>query len=222
MPTGESAIWIVPSGLEWAAPVIAYLAGSIPFGLVLVRLFRGVDLRTQGSGNIGATNAMRAGGKPLGYAVFLLDFLKGFAPVFWLAPALATAGERVLCLQVLSGALAVLGHCFPLYLMFRGGKGVSTGCGALVALDPWVALAGGVVWLAALFGLRYTGLASVLMGLTFPIAALVRGAAWDGPLVVGTLLLAILIVVRHRPNIRRMLAGNEPKIGHKKPPGVSS
>ena len=216
----ESAGWSVPSGLEWAAPVIAYLLGSIPFGLLLVRLAKGIDLRTFGSGNIGATNAMRAGGKPVGFAVFALDVLKGFAPVFWIAPAMALSGERALSLQVISGALAVLGHCFPLYLLFRGGKGVSTGCGALWALDPTTAFIGGMVWLGALYGLRYTGLASILMGVSFPIAASVRGAPWRGPLVGGGILLALLIVVRHRSNIERMLAGTEPKIGQKKTLGV--
>lgn len=212
--------WCVPAGLEWAAPVIAYLVGSIPFGLILVRLFKGIDLRTVGSGNIGATNARRAGGKPIGYAVFALDVLKGFAPAFWLAPALAGAPERVLCLQVATGALAVLGHCFPIYLMFKGGKAVATGCGVLLALDPISMLSGGVVWVLALYGLRYTGLASILMGLTFPIAAIVRGAPASGPLAVGAMLLALLIVVRHRSNIARMLAGTEPKIGSG--PGIGS
>jgi glycerol-3-phosphate acyltransferase PlsY len=219
LPSGSG--WCVPGGLEWAAPVAAYLLGSIPFGLVLVRMFKGIDLRSVGSGNIGATNARRAGGKPIGYAVFALDVLKGFAPAFWLAPALAAGPERVLSLQVICGALAVLGHCFPLYLMFKGGKAVSTGCGALLALDPLSVLIGGVVWLIALYGLRYTGLASILMGLAFPIAVVARGAAPDGPVAVGAMLLALLIVVRHRSNIRRMLAGTEPKIGADKSQGAN-
>src|SRR5688500_2701234 len=153
--------WFAPAGLEWAAPAIAYLLGSIPFGLVLVRMSKGIDLRAFGSGNIGATNAMRAAGKPVGYAVWALDVLKGFAPVFWIAPQLALGDERVLSLQVISGALAVLGHCFPVYLRFRGGKAVSTGYGALLGIDPLTALVGGVVWVVALYGLRYTGLASI-------------------------------------------------------------
>lgn len=218
MPDVAQSGWYLPTGLEWAAPAVAYLLGSIPFGLVLVRMFKGIDLRTQGSGNIGATNAMRSGGKPLGYAVFACDVLKGFAPVFWLAPAMAISDPRQLSLQVVTGALAVLGHCFPLYLLFRGGKAVSTGCGALLALDWRIALVGGVIWVVALFGLRYTGLASILMGLSFPLAALVFGAPANGPLVGGATLLALLIVMRHRSNIQRMLAGAEPKIGHKKTP----
>ncbi len=222
MPVAGSTGWFVPSGLEWAAPVLAYLLGSIPFGLVVVRMVKGVDLRTVGSGNIGATNARRAGGKPVGYAVFALDVLKGFAPVFWIAPAMATADERALSLQVISGALAVLGHCFPVYLLFRGGKAVSTGCGALAALDPRTVLIGGVIWVLALYGLRYTGLASILMGLSFPIVAWIGGAPAQGPLVGGAALLAVLIVVRHRSNIQRMLAGTEPKIGQGKAPGASA
>jgi len=221
MPAGNGG-WFLPNGLEWAAPAAAYLLGSIPFGLVLVWLVKRVDLRTIGSGNIGATNAMRAGGKPVGYAVFALAFLKGFAPVFWLAPALATSSERALSLQVITGALAVLGHCFSIFLRMRGGKGASTGYGSLIAVDWKTALAGGIVWVIALFGLRYTGLASVLMGLTFPIAALVRGAPISGPMFGGSLLLAVLILVRHRSNIQRMLAGTEPKIGQKKNQGVGA
>ena len=209
MPAVETPGWFIPQGLEWAAPAVAYLLGSIPFGLLLVRLVKGTDVRSFGSGNIGATNAMRAGGKPV-----------GFAPVFWIAPALALSAEHTLSLQVQSGAMAVLGHCFPLYLRFRGGKAVSTGCGALLALDWRIALIGGVVWVLALFGLRYTGLASILMGLTFPIAAFLLGAPPTGPLVVGASLLALLIIVRHRPNIQRMMVGAEPKIGKKQTAGV--
>ena len=220
MPAVETPGWFIPQGLEWAAPAVAYLLGSIPFGLLLVRLVKGTDVRSFGSGNIGATNAMRAGGKPVGFAVFALDVLKGFAPVFWIAPALALSAEHTLSLQVQSGAMAVLGHCFPLYLRFRGGKAVSTGCGALLALDWRIALIGGVVWVLALFGLRYTGLASILMGLTFPIAAFLLGAPPTGPLVVGASLLALLIIVRHRSNIQRMMAGAEPKIGKKQTAGV--
>jgi glycerol-3-phosphate acyltransferase PlsY len=215
-----SGAWFLPSGPEWAAPATAYFVGSIPFALVLVRIFKGVDLRSIGSGNIGTTNAIRAGGKPLGYVVFALDFLKGFAPVFWLAPYLALSAERQLSLMVITGALAVLGHCFSAYLKLKGGKGVATGYGALVALEPMLAVTGGLVWVVALFTLRYSGLASLLMGIAFPISALALGRELDDPLVGGSMLLALLIVVRHRSNIRRMLAGTEPKIGQKKGVGA--
>lgn len=211
--------WCMPQGVEWAAPAVAYLLGSIPFGLVLVRMVKGIDLRKVGSGNIGATNAMRAGGKPVGYAVFALDFLKGFVPAFLLAPALALDPSRTLSLAVVGGAMAVLGHCFPLYLRFKGGKGVSTGVGALVALDPLSAAIGGLVWVIALFTLRFTGLASLLMGATFPIAVALRGSPLEGPLFGGAALLALLIVARHRSNIQRMIAGTEPRIGQGKREG---
>ena len=113
-----------------AAILLSYLVGSIPFGLVLVRLVKGVDLRTHGSGNIGATNAMRAAGKPVGLAVFALDFLKGWVAPFVFAGLLAGAGTLTWGAMA-CGAASVLGHCFPLWLGFKGGKGVATGCGAL-------------------------------------------------------------------------------------------
>jgi glycerol-3-phosphate acyltransferase PlsY len=211
-----TAPWFPLGGGEWAAVAAAYLLGSVPFGLVLVRLIKGVDLRKLGSGNIGATNAMRAAGKPAGVAVFMLDFLKGFAPVLWLAPRLAASPERVLSLQIACGGAAVLGHCFPVYLRFRGGKGVSTGCGALVAIDPIVFGIGALAWLATLALTRFTGLASIVMGLTFAAAAWFRTQAGQRELVWGAALLALLIVVRHRANIARMLAGTEPRAGAKR------
>lgn len=203
----------------WALLVVAYLLGSVPFGLILARLVKGVDLRTIGSGNIGATNAVRAMGRRWGFAVFALDFAKGWAPVF-LAPHVidCAPGERG-TLQVLAGTAAVLGHCFPLYLRFRGGKGVATGCGAIVAMEPFVFVSGGLVWLVTRFSTGYAGLASILMGLTFPVAAWFLGGEERTELVVGGALLALLIVLRHRSNIQRMLAGTEPRAGAAKPHG---
>lgn len=209
-PPSLLAAVAVPGGAEWGAIAGAYLLGAVPFGLVMARVLKGVDLRTVGSGNIGATNAMRVLGRPLGLVAFALDFLKGWLPVFALAPAAALAPERVTGLQVLCGAAAVLGHCFPVYLRFRGGKGVATGCGALVALDPVVFLVGGAAWLVALAATRYVGVASMVMGLGFCAAALVRG---PGELLAGAVLLEVLILVRHRSNIERLLAGTEPRIG---------
>ena len=197
---------------EWGVLALSYLLGSIPFGLVAARL-RGVDLRREGSGNIGATNAARVLGRPVGLAVFALDVLKGWLPAFVLAPwAAGDAGE----LQVACGALAVLGHVFPVWLGFRGGKGVATACGALVAIDPIVFLIGGLVWLVVLATTRYVGLSSIAMALAFVAAAGWRAGAGPRDLVAGTALLAVLILVRHRSNIRRMLSGTEPKIGRPK------
>lgn len=200
----------------WGALVASYLLGAIPFGLLIVRLVKGIDLRTVGSGNIGATNAMRVLGKPLGLFVFLLDCFKGFAAAGLIAPLVAPGGGEgalaPVAVALLCGAAAVVGHCFPAYLGFRGGKGVATACGALVALDPLLFLVGGLVWLATLKTTRYVGLASVLMGLSFPITAALRHPG-DATLLSGMLGLALLIVVRHRSNLARLLRGEEPKSG---------
>lgn len=192
-----------------AAVALSYLLGSVPWGLVLVRLIKGIDLRTVGSGNIGATNAMRAGGKPLGLAVFALDFLKGWAAVELLA--VRASGQSVHSWgAVLCGAAAVIGHCFPVWLRFKGGKGVATGCGALVAIDPGIWILGGAVWLIVLGATRMVSLASILMGLAFVAAALYRTRELQPT--AGAALLAVLILARHRSNMARIVAGTEPRI----------
>jgi acyl phosphate:glycerol-3-phosphate acyltransferase len=201
--------------LAWAAIVGAYLLGSVPFGLLIARRVKGVDLRRIGSGNIGASNAVRAMGRKWGLSVFALDFLKGWAPVLAVAHV-GFAREIVPLLQVLVGTAAVLGHCYSIYLRFTGGKGVATGCGAIVAIEPLVFVAGGLVWLLVRYTTRYLGLASILMGATFPLAAWALDDTRE--LVVGSSLLTVLILVRHRSNIRRMLAGTEPRAGEKTDP----
>jgi glycerol-3-phosphate acyltransferase PlsY len=177
---------------------------------VLVRLKTGGDLRDFGSGNIGATNAMRAAGKVVGVTSFLLDAGKGLAPV--LAARALAPGEP--WLHVACGAAAVLGHCFPVYLGFKGGKGVATGCGALMGLHWLLFPIGGAVWLLTLMATHYVGLASIAMGIAFPLAAwfLPQDAGGKRPeVVVGAALLTLLILIRHRSNMARMLAGTEPK-----------
>lgn len=196
----------------------SYLIGAIPFGLVMARLIKGVDLRTVGSGNIGATNAMRVLGKPLGLVAFLLDFAKGLVPTALLAPLATSIGEGTpLLAEALAGTAAVLGHCFPVYLGFKGGKGVATGCGAIVGVAPLVFVAAGVVWVVTLLVSRYVSLASIAMGVAFPVAAgvLVPGAP---AFVAACALLTVLVLVRHRSNIARLRAGTEPKIGRRPDP----
>lgn len=200
---------------------LSYVLGSVPWGLVLVRLVKGVDLRKIGSGNIGATNAMRAAGKPVGLAVFALDFFKGWAAVAWIAGELAAA-PATSALATGCAAASVLGHCFPAWLAFRGGKGVATGCGALVAVDPLIWVVGGVVWLITLALSRYVGLASIGMGLAFPLAAWWRTSTSGPAPTIGAALLALLILIRHRSNMRRMLCGDEPKVFVKKSAGEQS
>lgn len=214
LPAGE--LVLLPSA--WIIIVAAYLIGAVPFGLLIAKRVSGIDLRQFGSGNIGTSNAVRAMGRRWGFVVFLLDFLKGFLPVvacYWLV---GEHRETLDLLQVLTGTAAVLGHCYPIYLGFRGGKGVATGCGAIVAINVWIFVSGGVVWLVTRFTTRYAGLASILMGITFPIATWVidRIQGVHRPeLLVGSCLLTILILVRHRSNMMRMLKGTEPRIGEK-------
>ena len=219
--------------------LLSYLIGAIPFGLVMVRLFRGIDLREVGSGNIGATNAMRVLGKPLGLVAFLLDFGKGWIATFVLAGfAGALDSAQPGLAAALCGIAAVLGHCFPIYLGFKGGKGVATGCGAIVGVDYFVFLISGLVWLAALGMLRFVSVASLAMGAAFPLVAMFRNGVSKAhsdesfpsgvngldpsftsggwPFAVACALLTVLIVVRHRPNIVRLRAGTEPKIGRTK------
>lgn len=183
--------------------VIAYLLGAVPFGLLMCRLVKGVDLRELGSGNIGATNAMRVLGKPLGLLAFLLDVGKGFAPV-----ALLGQGDPVW--QAACGAAAICGHVWPVYLRFKGGKAVATGFGVMLAIQPLVPLYAGLAWFVSLMILGYVSLSSLVMGLAFPIAAWQLGE--EPTVIVLTMGLTLLIFVRHRSNISRLLAGTESRI----------
>jgi glycerol-3-phosphate acyltransferase PlsY len=191
------------------AVLLSYLVGSIPWGLVLVRIFKGEDLRKHGSGNIGATNAIRAAGKPIGLAVFLLDFAKGTLVMWGFVPFAAPEQGPLGWLAVSCGAATVLGHCFPVWLGFKGGKGVATGCGALVGFDWKISAVGGLVFFTTLFTTRFVSVASIVMGLSFVPAAWFVTQRVEPT--VGAALLALLILVRHRSNIARMLAGTEPK-----------
>ncbi len=192
-----------------ALPLLAaYLLGAIPFGFLVARA-RGIDLRTFGSGNIGATNAMRAVGKPLGFLVFALDVLKGFVPA-WAAlhgcPGVPQGHAWAFGL----GLASVLGHTFPVWLSFKGGKGVATGCGVWLALAPLACAAALVTWLLVLGATRYVALASTLAALALPLAlhALRAGPAW---LVPCALAMGALVSLRHRNNFVRMAAGVEPR-----------
>jgi glycerol-3-phosphate acyltransferase PlsY len=204
---------MIPTLLAFLA---SYLLGSFPFGLVMAKLIKGVDLREVGSGNIGATNAMRVLGKPLGLVAFLLDFAKGLVPALYFAKFASDLNVHApLLAESLCGVFAVVGHCFPLYLRFKGGKGVATGCGAIVGVAPMVFVASGVVWLVVLSVGRMVSLASMAMGVAFPVAAwiFVPGAPVFA-LACG--LLTLLVLIRHRANIARIRLGTEPRIGAKK------
>lgn len=183
----------------------AYLLGAVPFGLLVVRLFAGVDVRAQGSGNIGATNVVRVGGKRLGAVTLLLDALKGFAPV--LAARLLRFPDAA---QGLVALAAVLGHVFPVYLRFKGGKGVATGLGVFAALTPVAAALGAVGYVLAFALLRISSVGSLsLLVVTLVASALTAATLWP---FVFELLIGALIIARHQENIARLLAGTEKRL----------
>lgn len=187
------------------ALALGYLIGSVPFGLILTRLSGAGDLRNIGSGNIGATNVLRTGNKGLAALTLLLDAAKGVLAV-WLGAKLFPA------FFALSAIGVVLGHCFPVWLRFRGGKGVATLFGVALALAWPVGLAYALVWLAVAGSVRISSLAGISAAIAAPLAAWLTGHA---DLVLGLALLTALVVWQHRANIARLIAGTEPKIGAK-------
>jgi len=196
---------------EIAAAVIGYLLGSIPFGLVLTRMAGLGDIRKIGSGNIGATNVLRTGNKGLALATLLLDGGKGAAAVLiarYFEPDLA----------VIAGAAAFIGHLFPVWLKFKGGKGMATALGTLLALNWEVGVLCCLTWLLVALVFRYSSLSALLSIAMSPVYAWFLGTTPEvWPQVYLSLALAILVWIRHHENIRRLLKGQEPKIGRKKP-----
>lgn len=186
--------------------ICAYLLGSVPFGLVMARLFGLGDLRQIGSGNIGATNVLRTGNKPAAFLTLVLDAGKGAIAVLI---ARAVAGEDA---AQLAGFAAFLGHCFPIFLGFKGGKGVATFLGTLLALSFPVGLAACATWALVAFITRYSSLSALVAACLSPVLAVVLGKA---DLTLLTLSLAVLVLIRHRENIQRLRAGTETRIGKK-------
>lgn len=192
-----------------AALLLAYLLGSIPSGLVLTRLFSTVDVRSQGSGNIGATNVARVAGPRLGIGTLVADLLKGLLPVLLALAVERAAGAPDALLAAGAALAAVIGHMFPVYTRFRGGgKGVATAAGAFSAISVWAVLISLVV-----FGL-VAGLTRRVSAASLSAAALLPPALWfitgSPAILTAGLVAAALIVYRHRDNIRRLLAGTEP------------
>lgn len=207
----------------WLA--ISYLCGSVPFALLLGKL-KGVDIRKEGSGNVGATNVWRVLGRRWGVACFFMDMLKGFVPVLGAGLIMGWVGDESLGLgqawQWLAVAMAaVLGHVYPLWLRFRGGKGVATGLGVLLGFWPILTvpgLAAWATWVAMILSLRYVSLASMVAAVSIPVYLVVlhrwRGAhesLW--PMLMVTCIMAALVIVRHRSNLVRLFDGTEPKVG---------
>jgi glycerol-3-phosphate acyltransferase PlsY len=202
MPAIESAWTLL---VFWAAA--GYLLGSVPFGLVITRVFGLGDLRTIGSGNIGATNVLRTGSRSAAAATLILDSGKGAAAVLL---ARALAGEDA---AQIAGLCAFLGHCFPVWLRFQGGKGVATFLGTLLALAWPVGLAACATWLATAAVARISSLSALVAAVLSPLWAVLLGRGETAALAAA---LALVVLWRHRENIARMRAGTEPRIGRRR------
>jgi glycerol-3-phosphate acyltransferase PlsY len=186
----------------------AYLLGSIPFGLVLTKFAGLEDIRTIGSGNIGATNVLRTGKKGLALATLLLDGGKGALAV--VLARLLTGDETT---AMLAGLAAVLGHIYPVWLKFKGGKGVATALGVFLAANPLLGLGMLIAWLLIAFLFRFSSLAAVVAFAASPLFAGFLGA---DALILPSIFLAALIIYKHHANLKRLIKGEEPKIGKKK------
>jgi glycerol-3-phosphate acyltransferase PlsY len=203
------------------AILAAYLIGGIPFGLLIARWAKGIDIRTVGSGNIGATNVGRVLGFRFFVVVFLLDMLKGLVPTLALPPIVDRAsGAHPSWLPVLVALATIVGHNFPVYLRFRGGKGVATSFGALAALDPIAMLSAGIGFVIFLLITRYVSLSSLMAGLVFAaVHFTLFPDLWKGDQIAMTLVtlgLLVLLLARHRKNLARIRTGTEPKVSFRK------
>jgi glycerol-3-phosphate acyltransferase PlsY len=199
----------------WSIPVAAYLLGSIPFGLLLGRLFGTADVRKEGSGNIGATNVARVAGPVAGVLTLLLDVGKGAGAVF-LAGKLSSESAAWMMTALFC---ALLGHCFPLWLGFRGGKGVATAAGAFLALCPLAMLGAAMLFILVVVFWRFVSLGSISAAAAMPLLIYFFWAPHHAPphvVTFGTLAAALLIIYKHDSNLQRLVQGNEPKFSFRR------
>jgi len=189
--------------------ILGYLIGSLPFAVIVSKLFGLADPRSFGSGNPGATNVLRTGNKAAAALTLLGDASKGWLAMFVVAKL--GAGETAIAL---TGLVAFLGHLYPVFLRFKGGKGVATAIGVLIGLDGWLALGAAAVWLATAIVSRYSSLAAITAAAVAPTLALAGHGLGAVAIVVG--LMCLLLIWRHRGNIGRLIAGTENAIGSKK------
>ncbi len=207
--------------IDFIVAVVAYLLGSIPFGYILVRLFRGEDVRAIGSGNIGATNVARKA-PGLGAATLVLDAAKGFAAVYaalglahshfnhYFPGYIDTYDVSPILLMAIAAVFAILGHVFPVWLKFKGGKGVATGVGSFIALAPKAVLIVLLIFVAVVAAFRYISLGSIVATAAFPVFAWLLYRYQASPAVFAAMVCAsALIIAKHHQNIRRLLAGTE-------------
>jgi glycerol-3-phosphate acyltransferase PlsY len=203
--------------------ILSYLIGAIPSSLWVGKVYKKIDLRDYGSGNLGATNTFRILGWKAGIVVSLIDFMKGFTAAFWISaiavdaiPSVYSGWETAIFVQIYAGLMAVVGHMYSLFARFKGGKGVLTACGMLYAIEPVSISLALLVFITVLLSTRYVSVASITASILYPIFLLLLrygfDYAIDGSLMVITAALAITIVVKHRSNIKRLLQGNENRI----------
>jgi glycerol-3-phosphate acyltransferase PlsY len=206
--------------------IASYLLGAVPFGMLIAGA-HGIDLRKVGSGNIGATNLSRALGKKWAYVCFVLDFTKGLLPTVAAGFLLGDIqGATGLWAHLAVGCAAVVGHIFPVYLRFKGGKGVATSFGVAIGLWPYYTLCAGIVllvWIIVLLIWRYVSLASLAASVAFPVVLVVAMALfpdWElaklWPLLIVAIFIPVLVFIRHRENISRLLSGAENKVFQKR------
>jgi len=199
----------------------SYLLGSIPFGYLAGRL-AGIDIRKAGSGNVGATNVVRVLGKEYGYPVFALDVLKGFGAVkisMLAAPGRPPEWNSPEIIGILAAVCSVLGHLYPPWLKFQGGKGVATSAGALLALTPEATLAGVAIWITVFWFTRYVSLASITAAAVLPIFILLfnsKAQSRGKPLLYASVCVAAVVIWRHRSNLSRLIRGTEPRFARKR------
>lgn len=185
--------------------IISYLCGAIPFAYIIARYFKNIDIRKCGSGNPGATNVFRAVSKPLGILTFILDVLKGFIPVYfagWINPSV----YFILAVAFIT----VIGHIYTVFLNFKGGKGVATGCGVFIAFAPIVTLICFLIFVAVLFISKYVALSSMCAAISLPV--ILKIFHYPNVIVLFAVILAVLVIIRHLSNIKRILNGTENKI----------
>lgn len=198
------------------SPVISYLLGSIPFGFIVARLAKGIDIRQAGSGNPGATNVWRVMGKKYGILVFILDMMKGFLPV--LIFDYMMSGQSRSLYTILCGVGVILGHTFPVFLGFKGGKAAATGCGVFLWLAPLPLFISLAAWLLTTFISRYVSLGSMVSTVVLIISIILLNNEPFGSglsLTLFSIFISLFLIFRHKSNIKRIINGTENKIGRK-------
>lgn len=210
---------------------ISFVLGSIPSAIWVGKLFKGVDVREHGSGNAGTTNTFRVLGWPFGVTVFIMDFMKGFVASYWVSayaweifagPLSPPNWEVDAFLKISCGLFAVIGHMFPLFARFKGGKGAATACGMLFGIEPISIGISSIIFVTTILLTRYVSLASILASFVYPISLIVMKYVYgleklvDGSMVIFGAIVATGIIVKHKTNINRLISGTESKVGSSK------